>query len=66
MRELEYDYLVVATGTQREWPVVPKSLCRTAYVDDASLHIDELEKAEHITVVGGGLSEPSYDCWVAR
>ena len=49
-----YDYLVVATGMQRAWPIVPRSLAKKNYVHDAEKHIEKLSSAKHIAVVGGG------------
>lgn len=49
-----YDYLVVATGMQRAWPIVPRSLIKTCYVHDAEKHIGKLSDAKRIVVVGGG------------
>ena len=54
IKRVPYDYLVVATGMQRAWPIVPKSLTKEGYVRDAEKHIGKLNGAEHIAVVGGG------------
>jgi NADH dehydrogenase FAD-containing subunit len=53
---LHYDYLVVATGTRRPWPIVPIACTKSQYVQDAMKHIGSLERSERgIVVVGGGL-----------
>lgn len=54
-RELKYDYLVVASGMSRGWPIVPKSLDYESYVRDAEGHEKELSGYEKIVLVGGGM-----------
>ena len=56
-REVEYDYLVAATGLKREWPVVPRELGKKGYILDAKRFVKGLEEVEgSIVVVGGGES----------
>lgn len=53
-REVEYDYLVVATGMRRAFPIVPKALGKEEYLQDAIGNIEELTSSEKIVIVGGG------------
>lgn len=54
-RDLAYDYLVVATGLRRAWPVVPQSLYRKQYLSEAGAHITAVSEApDGVVVVGGG------------
>lgn len=54
-RDLSYDYLVVATGLRRVWPVVPQSRTRKQYLVESGNHIKAVEDApEGVVVVGGG------------
>lgn len=54
-RDLAYDYLVVATGLRRAWPVVPQSLYRKQYLGEAGSHIAAVADAPAgVVVVGGG------------
>lgn len=54
-RDLIYDYLVVATGLRRAWPVVPQSLYRKRYLAEAGEHIAAVSDAPAgVVVVGGG------------
>lgn len=50
-----YDYFIGATGLRRVWPVVPQSLTREAYLEEAGKHIDSIKGSKHpILVIGGG------------
>ncbi|KAF4542084.1 FAD binding domain containing protein [Lasiodiplodia theobromae] len=53
---LGYDYLILATGVRREWPIVPKANSFKNYVIDAQKHIAgiELAKSSTVAVIGGG------------
>ena len=52
---LEYDYLVAATGFRRVWPTVPQALEHTSYLDEAGGHIKAVRDAVHgVAVIGGG------------
>lgn len=42
LMEIPYDYLVVATRTSGNWPVVPKSSTREEYLQDIHGHIENL------------------------
>ena len=60
---LSYDYLVVATGVRRAWPVVPQSLRRKQYLFEAGDHITAVSKASRgVVVVGGGMPFNSDIC----
>ena len=51
----KYDYLVVASGLRRVWPVVPQSLTRTQYLAEVHDHIDAVKSAkEGVVGIGGG------------
>ncbi|KAK0106199.1 hypothetical protein ONS96_003843 [Cadophora gregata f. sp. sojae] len=50
-----YDFLVIATGLRRQWPAVPQSLTRKAYLAETAKHIEEVKAAkEGVVVIGGG------------
>jgi NADPH-dependent 2,4-dienoyl-CoA reductase/sulfur reductase-like enzyme len=50
-----YDYLVVASGLKRAFPVVPQSLTRKQYLHEAANHIRDVQEAqEGVVVIGGG------------
>lgn len=51
-----YDYLVLATGLKREFPIVPNGLHKDQYLQAAQKHIEAIEKAEGgtVVVIGGG------------
>jgi len=53
---LTYDYLVLATGLQRPWPIVPTADNHDQYVKDAEAHIAGIENAREksVVVIGGG------------
>ena len=54
-RELTYDFLVVATGLRRVFPVVPQSLRRKMYLFETGDHIRAVTNAtDGVVVVGGG------------
>jgi NADH dehydrogenase FAD-containing subunit len=54
--EIEYDFFVAASGLRRVWPVVPQSLTREGYLDEASTQINTLQNAsDGVVVVGGGM-----------
>lgn len=50
-----YDYLIVASGLRRVWPVVPQSLTKKSYLYETSEHIHAVRNsADGVVVVGGG------------
>ncbi|ORY68444.1 uncharacterized protein BCR38DRAFT_335089 [Pseudomassariella vexata] len=50
-----YDFFIAATGLRRAWPVVPQSLNRKAYLEEAGQHIDAVTNStDPVLVVGGG------------
>ncbi|OJD40820.1 fad nad-binding domain-containing protein [Diplodia corticola] len=53
---LDYDYLLLATGSRREWPIVPKANSYRSYVIEAHKHIAGIEvaKSDTVAVIGGG------------
>ncbi|TEY53490.1 hypothetical protein BOTCAL_0246g00050 [Botryotinia calthae] len=54
LMDIPYDYLVVATGTSRNWPVVLKSSAREEYLQDIHGHIESLRGSKRVVIVGGG------------
>ncbi|KAI1622670.1 pyridine nucleotide-disulfide oxidoreductase AMID-like protein [Exophiala viscosa] len=53
--ELDYDFLVAATGLRRVWPVVPQTHTRETYLSEAGDHIEAVRRAkEGVVVIGGG------------
>lgn len=57
-RQIPYDYLIVATGTQRGFPIVPSALGKRQFLYDVGGLVGELERCERVVVVGGGLFLP--------
>ncbi|TVY39017.1 Apoptosis-inducing factor-like protein B [Lachnellula occidentalis] len=55
VKQISYDYLVVATGTQRSWPVVPRALNRSGFLRDIQDHTSSIRDAKRAVVVGGGV-----------
>ncbi|KKA21258.1 Pyridine nucleotide-disulfide oxidoreductase-like protein [Rasamsonia emersonii CBS 393.64] len=55
-RVLQYDYLIAATGLQRDWPILPRCFTRQQYILDAKEHIAKLKATRNhpIVVIGGG------------
>ncbi|KAJ6127595.1 hypothetical protein N7523_003207 [Penicillium sp. IBT 18751x] len=53
---ISYDYLLVATGMRREWPVVPRSSSFSGYFKDAVSSRNLIAAAEKlgVAVIGGG------------
>lgn len=50
-----FDFLVLATGLRRSWPIVPQAQTKDAYLKEADALISQLEKPSvHPTVVIGG------------
>lgn len=56
MKEIPYDYLVVATGMKRSWPIVPRALKKESFIDDVNEHVRSIGDAKRVVVVGGGES----------
>ncbi|KAI5195273.1 FAD/NAD(P)-binding domain-containing protein [Aureobasidium subglaciale] len=51
----QYDYLVVASGLRRTFPVVPQALDRDQFLVEAKTHIEAIRNAkEGVVVIGGG------------
>ena len=55
-QEMPYDFLVVATGTQRRRPIVPEALHKIEYLQHVDRHIQRVRDAKQVVVVGGGRS----------
>jgi NADH dehydrogenase FAD-containing subunit len=54
--QLQYDYLVAASGLRRAWPVVPQSLRRKQYLFEVGDHLRNVQDAKlGVVVVGGGM-----------
>ena len=53
-RSLSYDFLVVATGLRRAFPVVPEALKEDPYLEDVERFVAPLRNASRIVLVGGG------------
>jgi NADH dehydrogenase FAD-containing subunit len=51
---VHYDYLVVASGIKRAWPIVPRAVNKELYLHDAQSFMKELSTARSIALVGGG------------
>ena len=55
--ELQYDYLVVASGLRRAWPAAPQSLRKKQFLSEAAEHLRTSTTGTHgVVVVGGGES----------
>ena len=58
-RKERYDYLVVATGLRRTWPICPEALVENGYRDDAHSYIAQIKNARlGVVVIGGGKISP--------
>ena len=56
--KLDYDFLVVASGLRRVWPVIPQSLKKKQYLLEVGDHIRSVANFKHgVAVVGGGESD---------
>ncbi|KAI1393319.1 FAD/NAD(P)-binding domain-containing protein [Hypoxylon trugodes] len=54
-RSESYDFFVAATGLRRVWPVVPQSLKRDDYLQEAGRHIKAvINSTAPVLIVGGG------------
>jgi apoptosis-inducing factor 2 len=53
-KELAYDYLVLATGTRRQWPVVPEVLQKVQYIKQVEQMEHEISGCSRVVLVGGG------------
>jgi NADH dehydrogenase FAD-containing subunit len=52
---ISYDYFIAASGLRRQWPVVPQSLEKEAYIEEVTQHISEVSAAaDGVVVIGGG------------
>ena len=54
-KELAYDYLVLATGIRRRWPVVPEVLQKAQYTKQAEQLEHEISGCSRVVLVGGGI-----------
>ncbi|KAK5080228.1 hypothetical protein LTR05_008741 [Lithohypha guttulata] len=55
IRDLDYDYLVIATGLRRMWPVVLLAMEKKQYEKDSQQFIKKIENCRNgVIVVGGG------------
>lgn len=54
VRQLKYDYAVLATGKRRSWPVAPRAYSKAAFLLDSETQLRNLSRAQRIAVVGGG------------
>jgi NADPH-dependent 2,4-dienoyl-CoA reductase/sulfur reductase-like enzyme len=53
-QRISYDFLVIANGTRRAWPVVPKAFTKELYLNDGDRHSSRLAAARTVAVIGGG------------
>ncbi|KAF7864289.1 uncharacterized protein EAF02_010257 [Botrytis sinoallii] len=53
-KHIPYDYLVVATGTSRDWPVVPQSSKKEEYLRNIHDNTESLRGSKRVVIVGGG------------
>ena len=54
-RTVDFDFIIVATGLRRAFPVVPQSGDRAAYLAEVGQHIEAVTTAKDgVLVVGGG------------
>jgi len=53
-KDIPYDFLVVATGTQRSWPIVPRAMGRKEHLQEMAGHIRDVRESKRVVVVGGG------------
>jgi len=56
-REERYDFLIAASGLRRVFPVVPQSLSKVEYLEEAREQIRSIETGDDgVVVIGGGTS----------
>ncbi|KAL7272433.1 hypothetical protein RUND412_004765 [Rhizina undulata] len=53
-KKINYDYLVVATGTKRDWPILPSALEKKGWISESENYIQKLKEAGRVAVIGGG------------
>ena len=53
-QRISYDFLVIANGTRRSWPVVPKASTKELYLDGGDRQSSRLAAARTVAVIGGG------------
>ncbi|KAI5965646.1 uncharacterized protein KGF55_001008 [Candida pseudojiufengensis] len=54
MGEVEFDYVVMASGRDRNWPTTPKSQTNDIYLEEMSKAYKKISNAETISVIGAG------------
>jgi len=56
-KQLDYDYVIIATGIRRQWPVVPQVSTHVEYVREGLKHVGSVAGAKNgvVVVVGGGM-----------
>lgn len=54
MQNLSYDFLIIASGMRRKWPVVPRAFDYDSYIRDVEDWERELRQCNRIVLVGGG------------
>lgn len=56
-KQLDYDYVIVATGVRRQWPVVPQVSTHVEYVREGLKHVEAVAGAKNgvVVVIGGGM-----------
>ncbi|EMG48227.1 hypothetical protein G210_1224 [Candida maltosa Xu316] len=51
---IEFDYVVLCSGRDRNWPTTPISHCLSDYLDEMKKAKSQIEDASTITVIGAG------------
>jgi len=62
-KQLNYDYVIVATGVRRQWPVVPQVSTHVEYVREGLKHVEAVATAKNgvVVVIGGGTCVFSFN-----
>lgn len=51
---IDYDYAILATGRNRNWPVNPKGITFESYLNEMEITNKKIQKSSIISIIGGG------------
>lgn len=54
VKQIKFDYLVLAMGRNRKWPITPDAWTVDTFLDEMTRTKNTLESKSNITVIGGG------------
>lgn len=52
--DIKFDYVIYGAGRNRHWPISPSAFDANLYVSEMVAVKDEIEKAEALSIIGGG------------